>query len=67
MSDIHNPDNIKNCPHCGSEEGYMYTYVDGHSQWTGFDGIGKWNDVGKTHSETKKRCVECKKIIKELK
>ena len=63
----HNPNNIVKCPHCGSDEGYIYTYVDKHSQWMTFDGRGMWNDVEKTYSESKKKCVECKKIIKNLK
>lgn len=64
--DTHNSKNIKNCPHCGSDKGYQYTYVQKCFQQMDFNGHGFWNERGRNYSESRKKCVECKKIIKEL-
>lgn len=58
---------INECPHCKSKNGYTYTYVSQHTQWMDYDGHGVSNTVDRTYRESKKRCIDCDKIIKEIK
>lgn len=51
------------CPLCKGETGFHYTYVSRRSQWFDWDFEGVSNEDGSLLRESKKKCMDCGKIV----
>ncbi len=57
-------DSLDKCPYCDGDGGYEFVSVQRFSMHVGWDGVtdGEYTD---TERETKPRCADCGKIIKD--
>lgn len=57
--------NLPCCPFCGGTSGYTYVRIERYAVTSGWDGNEEGQCDG-VEKETKPRCIDCNKIIKQF-